>query len=70
MAHDKIRAAARKRMAQTGEPYSAARRAVVCGHQADGPDSPPPGAGFTTGWLISVAETSRRPCAWCRHWPG
>ena len=46
MAHDKIRAAARKRMAQTGEPYSAARRAVVCGHQADGPDSPPPGAGF------------------------
>ena len=46
MPHDKIRAAARKRMAQTGEPYTAARRAVVSEHQAAGADSPPPGAGF------------------------
>ena len=29
MSHDKIRAAARERMAQTGEPYAAARRAVI-----------------------------------------
>ena len=46
MSHDKSRAAARKRMAQTGEPYTAARRAVVREHQADGPDSPPPGPGY------------------------
>ena len=29
MSHDKIKAAARARMAQTGEPYSVARRAVI-----------------------------------------
>jgi phage shock protein A len=45
MAHDKIRAAARERMEQTGEPYAAARRAVVREHQAAGGDSPPPGPG-------------------------
>ena len=33
MSHDKIRAAARKRMAETGEPYAAARRAVVNEHR-------------------------------------
>ena len=46
MPHDKIRAAARKRMAQTGEPYAAARRAVVSEHQAAGVGDPPPGAGL------------------------
>ncbi len=34
MSHDKISAAARKRMAETGEPYAAARRAVIREHQA------------------------------------
>jgi hypothetical protein len=34
MSHDKISAAARKRMAQTGEPYAAARRAVIREHRA------------------------------------
>jgi hypothetical protein len=29
MSHDKIKAAARERMAETGEPYVAARRAVT-----------------------------------------
>jgi len=29
MPHDKLKAAARRRMAETGEPYAAARRAVV-----------------------------------------
>jgi hypothetical protein len=43
MSHDKIRAAARKRMAETGEPYSAARRAVVNEHEATGRQAPPPG---------------------------
>jgi hypothetical protein len=46
MSHDKIRAAARKRMAETGEPYAAARRAVVSEHQAAGGQVPPPGAGY------------------------
>ncbi|HEY1626861.1 MAG TPA: hypothetical protein VGG16_24000 [Streptosporangiaceae bacterium] len=32
MSHDKISAAARKRMAETGEPYAAARRAVIREH--------------------------------------
>jgi hypothetical protein len=45
MPHDKTRAAARTRMAQTGEPYAAARRAVVTEHQ-DGDLLPPPGAGY------------------------
>jgi len=34
MSHDKIAAATRARMAQTGEPYAAARRAVIAEHQA------------------------------------
>jgi hypothetical protein len=46
MSHDKIRAAARKRMAETGEPYAAARRAVVTGHQAAGTHIPPSDAGY------------------------
>ncbi len=33
MSHDKTRAAARKRMAQTGEPYATARREVIKNHQ-------------------------------------
>jgi hypothetical protein len=36
MSHDKIRAAARKRMAETGEPYATARREVIKDHQAAG----------------------------------
>jgi hypothetical protein len=45
MSHDKIRSAARKRMAETGEPYTAARRAVVGERRAAGDEVPPPGAG-------------------------
>ena len=37
MSHDKISAAARQRMANTGEPYAAARRAVIREHQATVP---------------------------------
>lgn len=37
MTHDKIRAAARKRMAETGEPYATARREVIKNYQAAGP---------------------------------
>jgi phage shock protein A len=46
MPHDKIRAAARKRMAQTGEPYTAARRAVISEHRGADADDPSPGAGY------------------------
>ena len=45
MPHDKIAAAARKRMAETGEPYAAARRAVVNEHQG-GAQTPSPDAGY------------------------
>lgn len=40
MPHDKIKAAARERMAQTDEPYAAARRAVVTEHQSATGESP------------------------------
>jgi hypothetical protein len=43
MSHDKIGAAARRRMAQTGEPYTAARRAVIGEHQAVARSEDPPG---------------------------
>ena len=51
MPHDKIKAAARERMAETGEPYTAARRAVVTERQdpegrAAAGQIPPPGAGY------------------------
>ena len=36
MSHDKIRAAARKRMAETGEPYATARREVIKNYRAVG----------------------------------
>ena len=36
MSHDKIRAAARKRMADTGEPYATARREVIKNYQQAG----------------------------------
>ena len=42
MSHDKIRAATRKRMAETGESYAAARREVIREHQAAGGEIPRP----------------------------
>ena len=36
MPHDKIKAAARRRIAETGEPYTAARRAAVSERQGPG----------------------------------
>jgi hypothetical protein len=45
MPHDKLRAAARERMARTGEPYAAARRAVLAQYQATRGEEPPPRAG-------------------------
>ena len=48
MSHDKIRAAARERMAETGEPYATARREVIKYHQEPGP-GPGPGAAASAG---------------------
>lgn len=44
MSHDKIKAATRERMAETGEPYATARREVIRQHQAAGGRGPVPGA--------------------------
>jgi len=40
MSHDKVKAAARKRMAETGESYAAARREVIREFQAAANDAP------------------------------
>jgi hypothetical protein len=50
MSHDKIKAAARRRMAETGESYSAARRAAVRHFQ---------GAGSSTGTDARTGEPER-----------
>ena len=66
MSHDKIRAATRKRMAETGESYAAARREVIREHRAAGGEGPRPGTqwfaigysrawtGRTTAWLDTL----------------
>src|ERR1700742_2166042 len=70
MPHDKIRSAARARMAQTGEPYAAARRAVLREHQRAG-EQPAPGrgpgqAGPEPGWFPIIYRRAGldRPTAW------
>jgi hypothetical protein len=40
MTHDKIKAAARRRMAQTGEPYKTARHEVIMDYRAGRHTSP------------------------------
>ena len=50
MSHDKIKAAARKRMADTGKSYAAARREVIMEFQAAANDAP---AGAPTRFAIS-----------------
>ena len=47
MSHDKIKAATRRRMAETGEPYSVARRAVLGEQRAGGAQ----GAGPDPAWF-------------------
>jgi hypothetical protein len=50
MAHDKIKAAARRRMAETGESYAAARREVIREFRAAGSNDP---AGEPESFAIS-----------------
>jgi phage shock protein A len=66
MPHDKIRAAARKRMAETGEPYAAARRAVANEH-GGGPQVPFPDTGYVLrmsdeihDWLAGLRDSNPR----------
>jgi hypothetical protein len=61
MSHDKIKAAARERMAQTGEPYTAARRAVVNEQQPADGQRPPEGYVLRMSdemhdWLVSLRD--------------
>ncbi|MGH3290677.1 MAG: hypothetical protein ACRDP7_02605 [Trebonia sp.] len=66
MPHDKITAAARKRMAETGEPHAAARRAVVNEHQG-GAQIPFPDTGYELrmsgeihDWLAGLPDSNPR----------
>ena len=74
MSHDKIRAAARKRMTETGEPYAAARRAVIGEHQDAGGLVPSPGAGYALqmsgeihDWLADLHRGDPRSAARVRR---
>jgi hypothetical protein len=65
MSHDKISAAARKRMAETGESYAAARRAVIREHQSAGAHIPPPGAqwfavSYSDSWSGRLSDSLDR----------
>jgi hypothetical protein len=71
MSHDKIKAAARERMAETGEPYAAARREVIRQHQAGGGRGPLPGTSMLL-WIngpCGVGKTATA-CELNRRLPG
>ena len=66
MPHDKITAAARRRVAETGEPYAAARRAAVNEHQGRA-QTPSPDAGYALrmsgeihDWLVGLRDSDPR----------
>ena len=62
MSHDKIRDAARKRMAETSEPYATARREVIREYQQAAGERLPPG---TEWFAISYSEAwTSRLTAW------
>jgi NADH:ubiquinone oxidoreductase subunit len=60
MAHDKIKAAARRRMAETGESYVAARREVIREFRAvsssDPAGGPPVPAAWTRAWMHAMVN--------------
>ena len=60
MSHDKIKAAARQRMAETGEPYAAARREVIKNYQGAGAGAVRPPA--RDGSLSTTAIWAGFPC--------
>jgi hypothetical protein len=69
MSHDKIKAAARERVAETGEPYAAARRAVIREQQERAASrNPAPGARWLRRRLGEQAfGLAGRPAVPC--WP-
>jgi hypothetical protein len=70
MSHDKIKSAARERMAETGEPYAAARREVIREHQAAS-SSPLPGSKMLL-WINGPCGVGKTAAAFelCRRLPG
>src|ERR1700739_4388888 len=56
MSHDKIKAAARKRMAETGEPYATARREVIKNYQQSGASASSSGSAW---FAISYSDMGR-----------
>jgi hypothetical protein len=65
MSHDKIKAAARRRMAETGEPYATARREVLKEHPADRsrvplPDTKRFAISYRENWLETVLNGALR----------
>ena len=66
MSHDKIKAAARERMAGTGEPYAAARREVIGEHQASAGQVPLPGTG-TLVWINGPCGVGKTATAFELH---
>ncbi len=63
MSHDKIRAAARKRMAETGEPYATARREVIRDYQEAGA-GPGAASSATAGWFAIDYSDMGRVSLW------
>jgi hypothetical protein len=66
MSHDKIKAAARERMAGTGEPYAAARREVIREHQASAGQAPLPGTGMLV-WINGPCGVGKTATAFELH---
>jgi predicted kinase len=62
MSHDKIKAAARERMAETGEPYAAARREAVTRHQAATGHGHDPGSGMLL-WINGPCGVGKKTTA-------
>ena len=62
MSHDKIKSAARERMAKTGEPYAAARREVIREHQAAANCAPLPGGGVLL-WINGPCGVGKKTTA-------
>jgi hypothetical protein len=61
MSHDKIKAAARERMAETGERYAAARREVIAGRRPA--SSPGPVPGSTLLWINGPCGVGKKTTA-------
>ena len=64
MSHDKIRAAARKRMAETGEPYATARREVIKNYQEAGAGA---ASSSSASWFAIDYSDMGRVSLWMPH---